>query len=252
MFGLNELKRLSAREGVPQGVVEKDYVLSVALKAIADSDLSKYIVFKGGTAIRKAYFPEARYSEDLDFNSVGVKKEGIFKSLRQALDGKGIGGVDFGKVEEEQTTAGLKASVKYTGQLEYSQRIRFDFNFRENLVETPVVRSLIDVYGIGGAEMKIMGLSEIFAEKLHALGSRSAPRDLYDAWFLFGKGVKVDKSVLDKKFAYYDETFDANVLLANAEQNEQNWSKDLRHLLKKLPEFRKVFGEVKEKIKAIS
>lgn len=68
MISLKELKRLAGREGVPQAVVEKDYALSVVLKAIAGSELANGVVFKGGTAIRKAYFREARFSEDLDFS----------------------------------------------------------------------------------------------------------------------------------------------------------------------------------------
>ena len=51
MLNLNELKRTAAKEGVPQGTIEKDYVLSVALKAVAESELSKFLVFKGGTVI---------------------------------------------------------------------------------------------------------------------------------------------------------------------------------------------------------
>ncbi len=72
MFTLNELKRTALKEGVPQAIVEKDYALSVALKAIAGSQAAPRLVFKGGTAIRKIYFENARFSEDIDFNSIGL------------------------------------------------------------------------------------------------------------------------------------------------------------------------------------
>jgi predicted nucleotidyltransferase component of viral defense system len=252
MITLSELKRIAVMEGVPQAVVEKDLVLSVALKAISESELAKHVVFKGGTVIRKVYFREARFSEDLDFNAIDVDRNDCMKLLKEALGGKLIEGITFENVEEEKTPAGLKASGKYVGPLAHAQRIRFDFNFRKNLVENPVRRPVIDLYGLGTSSLLVLSLEEIFAEKLHALGSRSAPRDLYDAWFLFGKGVKIDKQVLDKKFAYYDERFDAAKAIENARKSRKNWSRDLRQLLKKLPDFEHLESEVERNLLEIS
>ncbi|MBI5158782.1 nucleotidyl transferase AbiEii/AbiGii toxin family protein [Candidatus Micrarchaeota archaeon] len=167
------MRRIAAKEGVPQAIVEKDLALSVALKVIAESNLAEHVVFKGGTAIRKIYFKEARFSEDLDFNALDAGKTECMKLLKDALEDKTIDGVIFEKAEEEKTPAGLKSAVKYVGPLAHAQRIRFDFNFRENLVEKPERRQLIDAYGLGFAELSVLGLEEIFAEKLHALGCRS-------------------------------------------------------------------------------
>ena len=56
--------------GKPQFVVEKDYALSYLLAGIVDVPmLREMLVFKGGTCLRKAYFPGYRFSEDLDFTS---------------------------------------------------------------------------------------------------------------------------------------------------------------------------------------
>ncbi|MBL7160101.1 MAG: hypothetical protein ISS95_00900, partial [Candidatus Aenigmarchaeota archaeon] len=51
------LKRLAAKEKVPLGMIEKDYVLSSVLFVISQLPISKQIVFKGGTAIKKIYYP---------------------------------------------------------------------------------------------------------------------------------------------------------------------------------------------------
>ncbi len=248
---LGELKKLAAREGVPQAVIEKDLALSVALAAISHSELAEHAVFKGGTAIKKAYFAEARFSEDLDFTALSIKPADCLRLLRKALEGKADSGIAFEKVEAEKTSAGLKASVKYAGPLAYAQRIRFDFNFRENLAEKPARRKLLDPYGLGDVDLLILSPEEIFAEKLHALGSRSAPRDLYDAWFLFGKGVRVDRRVLDRKFAYYGEKFDAGKAVENVRKSKATWQRDLRHLVRALPEFELVEREVGKRLKAI-
>jgi len=246
MLALSELKRTSAREGVPQAIVEKDYALSVALKALAGSELAQRCVFKGGTAIRKAYFKEARYSEDLDFTAINMERGGCLRLLRAALEGKTTEGIVFAEIEEVKTSAGLKAAVKYIGPLGYAQRIRFDFSFRDNLVEKPKERELIDSYNLGPARMQVMGIEEIFAEKLHALGSRFAPRDLYDAWFLLGKGIKADSKVLERKFAFYNEKFDAKKAIDNARKSEGEWKRDLQPLLKVLPDYKKVESEVEK------
>jgi predicted nucleotidyltransferase component of viral defense system len=49
--------------------VEQDLILSrVLIELYQDSEISKSLVFRGGTALNKLYFnPPARYSEDLDF-----------------------------------------------------------------------------------------------------------------------------------------------------------------------------------------
>lgn len=51
---------------LPMTYVEKDYWVTVALKALANSDISDCIVFKGGTSLSKAYGLISRFSEDVD------------------------------------------------------------------------------------------------------------------------------------------------------------------------------------------
>jgi len=67
MIPREELSRLSARFRINETVLEKDYVLTWILLGIEDSDLYNALAFKGGTALKAIYFPEYRYSEDLDF-----------------------------------------------------------------------------------------------------------------------------------------------------------------------------------------
>ena len=246
MLSTLELKRLALREGVPGATVEKDYILSVLLKALANTDLSTKAIFKGGTAIRKVYFKDARFSEDLDFTTLSMDRAECLGILRSTLEGKEYDGVKFGIIEEERTSAGLKAAVKYTGPLNFAQRIRFDFSFRDNLVGKPEQREIIDIYGIGPAKMHVLGIEEVFAEKLHALGSRIAPRDLYDVWFLLGKGVKVDKDLLDRKFAFYNEKFYVKKAMENSKKGEEEWKKDLRQLLRVVPPYATVEAGVRD------
>jgi predicted nucleotidyltransferase component of viral defense system len=47
-------------------VVERDYVLSHIVDALARSNPPQGLVFKGGTALRLCFYEEFRYSADLD------------------------------------------------------------------------------------------------------------------------------------------------------------------------------------------
>jgi predicted nucleotidyltransferase component of viral defense system len=79
-------KKQMQKVGVRDQQIEKDYILSWILFGISKHEyLSKTIVFKGGTVLKKVYFEDYRFSEDLDFTllnseiltskfSLGLKK----------------------------------------------------------------------------------------------------------------------------------------------------------------------------------
>ncbi len=95
MIKPGEIQIKARTEGVRDQQIEKDYVLSWILQGIAmHKALSKAIVFKGGTVLKKAYFEDYRFSEDLDFyinefiakcESKNVNPSGFFKKLNQRL-----------------------------------------------------------------------------------------------------------------------------------------------------------------------
>jgi predicted nucleotidyltransferase component of viral defense system len=53
-----------------EDVLERDYCLAWFLSALAESDLRNTLAFKGGTALKRCYFEDYRFSEDLDFTLV--------------------------------------------------------------------------------------------------------------------------------------------------------------------------------------
>ena len=84
MISRTELQILANREKVALGILGKDYVLTEVLKALSKvPELQDLLVFKGGTALGKIYFPDWRYSEDLDFT---VKKDMKEDELRNLLN----------------------------------------------------------------------------------------------------------------------------------------------------------------------
>ena len=67
MIRSSEISKLAHRLGLGDKTIEKDYVLTWVLFALAASPLRQQLAFKGGTAIKKVYVPDYRFSEDLDF-----------------------------------------------------------------------------------------------------------------------------------------------------------------------------------------
>jgi predicted nucleotidyltransferase component of viral defense system len=66
-----EIRRMAARHKVRDTQIEKDYVLTWLLFSIANQPfLREALVFKGGTVLKKVWFEDYRFSEDLDFTLI--------------------------------------------------------------------------------------------------------------------------------------------------------------------------------------
>ncbi len=66
------LQEARKRLGIPWEVLERDYLLSWILAGIGEvASLRDALVFKGGSAFKKCWFGDYRFSEDLDFSGTG-------------------------------------------------------------------------------------------------------------------------------------------------------------------------------------
>ncbi|HET7854609.1 MAG TPA: nucleotidyl transferase AbiEii/AbiGii toxin family protein, partial [Candidatus Methylomirabilis sp.] len=89
MIPQRNLSRLSNRlmqgggRRIPERVLERDYCLSWFLAGLSRSPLRERLLFKGGTALKKCYYPEYRFSEDLDFT---LAEEVSFETIRAELE----------------------------------------------------------------------------------------------------------------------------------------------------------------------
>src|SRR4030065_1333338 len=84
MISYFQIQRLASQKKVPENIIEKDYFIELLLYYLSNSEyFSEKAVFRGGTALKKIYFPDYRYSEDLDF-IVGPKAN--LQTLDEILD----------------------------------------------------------------------------------------------------------------------------------------------------------------------
>jgi predicted nucleotidyltransferase component of viral defense system len=89
MIKPGEIQQKARESGVRDQQIEKDYVLSWILKGIAHHEfLSKDIAFKGGTVLKKIYFKDYRFSEDLDFTLLKneITNEQLFEWFNETFE----------------------------------------------------------------------------------------------------------------------------------------------------------------------
>lgn len=131
-------KRYAASKQIPLGVAEKDYVLSVVIMHLSKSQHANKLIFKGGTAIKKVYYPDARFSVDLDFDFFDVAAKDLVTDISRMFTAKSILEVNFIEVNEHKM-ANNKAllRLRYTAQLNHVDNVRLDFASQEPLLTTP-------------------------------------------------------------------------------------------------------------------
>ncbi len=73
--------------GLPWEVLERDYILSWVLSGISRVEgLKDTLAFKGGSALKKCFFGEYRFSEDLDFSATtgAPRKKFMENAIKEA------------------------------------------------------------------------------------------------------------------------------------------------------------------------
>ena len=197
MIPLLEIRQKAAEWGLRLDVVEKDYVLSWLLWGLFHQpDLTESLAFKGGTALRKVYFPAYRFSEDLDFTirtpiSQSRLEASLGAALRSVQDASGLrlNLVTLRQTRDEEGGDAYESRIEYLGPIQRRgpdlPRVKLDLSAYELVVLPPLPRPLLNQYS-EPLEVHIpsYALEEILAEKFRALLRRTRARDLFDIWFL--------------------------------------------------------------------
>lgn len=84
MIDKNEIDQKSDELGVHPSNVQRDYVFGWLLAGLFQDNnpLRDRLILKGGSAFRKAYFVNTRFSNDLDFSTQEALSE---QSLREGI-----------------------------------------------------------------------------------------------------------------------------------------------------------------------
>jgi predicted nucleotidyltransferase component of viral defense system len=197
----NRLARGGGRR-LPETVLERDYCLAWFLVALSRTRLGDLLVFKGGTALKRCYFGDYRFSEDLDFTLAAETSLGEIRREMEpvfAEASRATGAVfRFAREDRRGHENSHTFYLGYEGPLAApagGREVKVDITIRECLVfpleERPVIRGYEEYTDLpDNARIRVYSLREIAAEKVVALmdRARNEPRDLHDVWFLAGGG----------------------------------------------------------------
>ncbi len=249
---LKILERTSAQTGFPLRLLEKDYYITIILSRI--NELSKDLIFKGGTCLSKIYYSYYRLSEDLDFtiklsgNSTRTTRSRAMKPIKEALRQflKALG-----MKIENLDKAGHRESTQYIYYLDYDsvvlnkkESIKLEIGLRFNPILPTVMKKVNHKFIhpftkeplFDAGSVNCLALKELVAEKLRAAATREviASRDFYDLGYL-----------LKEKFDFRDKEF---LLLFKKKLKEDGFDTDLKKYKVNLGRSDKEIEEMKARI----
>jgi len=268
---------------IPYWVVEKDFAISYLLAGIARTDrLSESLVLKGGTALRKYYFEDYRFSEDLDFSlrhtvhhaEMGKAMDEALRAMEQLLRERGPFRVQGEPLALREPHPGGQEAfvvrVQFPAQSEPLCRLKVEITADEQVLLPPERRSLLHRFpeAVEAAHW-CYPLEEIVAEKLRALlqsrsrlrargwGANRVCRDYYDLWrVLSAGGLRKDllPSLVVQKCAHRDISFEspqdffAPMLLEAA---TAEWERQLRPFVSDCPAVELVLEDVQPWVESL-
>ena len=254
MIPAAEIQRAAGALGVEPSRIDLDYTLGWLLRGlVAQPAVTGEWLFKGGTCLRKCYFPGYRFSEDLDFTLLRAQtaeetEACVLAAARSAQEGSGI---DFQsqplRIEVMRgEESGYRVRLYYRGSSPMGgnpRSIQVHVSAAET-VETPAQTRGInhpysDAAELGAVTLRCYSLVEILAEKLRAIcGQRryALARDLFDLHELMRRGASLQEAtrILPTKCSIKNVTLGKEMLQdfeARVADFRLDWDRNLLPLL---------------------
>jgi predicted nucleotidyltransferase component of viral defense system len=265
MIKPREIQQKAREAGVRDQQIEKDYVLSWILRGVAQHEqLSKTIVFKGGTVLKKVYFEDYRFSEDLDFTLVesSITKEQIFEWFREVFEYvKEEANIPLEIIDDnEHEDGGINFYIGYTGPLGgqgSNKKVKIDVSRSEKLEFEPVLLPVFVGYSdIEEHELLCYRLEEVLVEKLRSVMQRMQARDFYDIWYLL-EHHKMEIEFYTNEFAGKCANKNLNPadfpkkLAERLPSYRGRWQNSLAGQIQNLPSFERVEREVNRHLRGV-
>jgi len=252
-----ELMKKSRERRLNLGMMEKDYVLGWVLYGI--SKFFPNLVFKGGTALSKIYFPKIwRLSEDLDFTIIKENFTGITRKSEDMLEFvEKKSGIQLKLKSQYQNPVYLQLKIQYVNVLEFKNWLKIDVTkdvvVQTEMKEVPRLYSDYPKFMI-----KTESLNEILASKLRTLIERKKSRDYFDVWLLLKNHEfdfkEVKKIFVEKcrfkgiKFKTMKQVFPDGI----EETLNPYWERELKRLSSFVPELERLLDEIKRELKFLN
>ena len=151
------------------------------LAELARSDLQASLAFKGGTALKRCYFGDYRFSEDLDFTLLRpMPFEDILKNFEPVYTAvRDASAIEFAFDREDRHSHANSHTfyLRYVGPLPAGGSVKVDITIREHLefpLEAPPVFRAYEEFSDlpGDRVIQAYSLAETATEKVLALADR--------------------------------------------------------------------------------
>jgi predicted nucleotidyltransferase component of viral defense system len=276
-----EIEKIAEQKKVAKATIDKDWVLGHFIDAIFSiPECNRDLIFKGGTCLKKCWFNDYRFSEDLDFTSINpgfVLDKKLLDKIVSLVNERTEIPLHVHKLEQlkfNDRPTGFAANVKFWGAdhprnqappppQRWLTSIKIEIILYEQMAFPPELRQIHHGYSDNLSELTAAGvpcysIQEVLAEKLRALIQRSytAPRDFYDIWYLSQNVPELNWSEIveafHKKMKFKNIEFSGIDQMINGENDKQlmaAWNNSLAHQISgdNFPEY----GTVREEIKRL-
>ncbi|MDN5201222.1 nucleotidyl transferase AbiEii/AbiGii toxin family protein [Fulvivirgaceae bacterium BMA10] len=266
MIKPREIHRKADALKVSDKQVEKDYVITWVLFGVSENKILRdALAFKGGTVLKKAYFDDYRYSEDLDFtlleetltNDTIVSE---FQKLLQWVTEETDMEFQITKEKLHKESGSLKFFFDYVAPLDGrmgSRDIKVDVTRNEQLEFELQNCSIFTNYSDIENEnfhIKCYSLSEVVIEKMTAIMGRTIPRDVYDLWYLLEmEGMDIDDHFIEFESKAKNKGHDPQEfrfkLDNKVKKYDSAWSNSLNSQIHDLPPFDQVLRELNQHLR---
>lgn len=281
----SRLDRERKKSGITFETIQQDYLLSWLLSGLYEHpSLKEQLIFKGGTALKKCYFGNYRFSEDLDFSVISSipKKEKLFTAVIESCKIAEEKMNEFADVrliveryEEKDVHPFEQEAFKVRAQFPWHREpltsAKIEITMQESILFPPVTKKMIHPYDEQiDTPIQLYSLEEIVLEKLRAIlqktkklheegRDRSRTRDYYDLWRIFTtfesslyfddfSGLLQKKCDLKNVHFVGAESFFDPVMMETVKRTWKQW---LGNLVSDLPECSLVIDGLKAKLESL-
>ncbi len=255
MIPRSEIRSIAAQSAIAPVVVDHDYALGCFLHFLAQEEVARrHWIFKGGTCLAKCWFPDYRFSEDLDFTAVeAVTHEAMLSTVkstaRRMQERLGIR-TDLREptvetINDEYGRESFEGKVYYQGIWQFRgdpRAIKVHVSRDEAILFAPISKEINHPYSdrdqLGQVDVRVYALEEVVSEKLRAFAGQrrfTVARDVFDLHFLRDR---VDLQRALPAFHKKREakglgagTIDLAGIEAKREDYRANWEQNLFYLL---------------------
>ena len=243
-----ELLAKARGRGLNLNIIEKDYVLGWLIFGFSNINA---LVFKGGTALSKIYFPEIwRLSEDLDFSLLDNNFSVITQTIREIFELiEKKSGISFNLKSEFSNPDYLQLKIQYKAVIGRNW-VKVDVT-KNDLVAKPALKTIRKTFSdYENFKIKVESLEEIFCAKIRTLIERKKCRDYFDLWKMANLPIAFDKTkeIINPKMKIKGIEF-TNISQIFPENLKEillpYWEREMGRLVHPLPDLTLVLKELK-------